>query len=70
MVVHHDKIVKLCPEHLLKTVQNHVVECFDQGDDHWMMNQVCVMLLWVENLELRPDCYVILNDNPDYFLVK
>ena len=39
------KIVELRGEHLLETVQNHVVECFDQGNDHWLMNQVHVVLL-------------------------
>ena len=33
-------------------VGDHVVECFDQGDNNWLMNQVHVVLLWVENLEL------------------
>ena len=70
MVVHHEKIVELRPEHLLETVQNHVVECFDQGDDHWLMNQVHVVLLWVENLELMAYWCVVLNDDPDYFFGK
>ena len=50
MVVHHEKIVELRRKHLLGSFQNHVVECFDQGDD-WLMNQVHVMLFWVENLD-------------------
>ena len=68
MVVHHEKIVELCGEHLLETVQNHVVECFDQGNDHWLMNQVHVVLLWVGDLEL--ETCDISNDDPDYFFGK
>ena len=52
-VVHHEKIVEFRQEHLLETVQNHVVERFDQGDDDWLMNQVHVVLLWAENLDLK-----------------
>ena len=32
------KIVELRREHLLQTVQNHVVECFDQKIDHWLVD--------------------------------
>ena len=67
MVVHHNKIVELRQEHRLETVQNHAVECFDQGNDHWLMNQVHVVLLWVGDLELET-CDVS-NDDPDYFSV-
>ena len=70
MVVHHEKIVELRREHLLEIVQNHVVECFDQGDDHWMVNQVRVVLLWAETLELIKDWYVASNVDPDYFFGK
>ena len=68
MVVHYEKIVELRREHLLETVQNHVVECLDQGNDHWLMNQVHVVLLWVGDLELET-CDVS-NDDPDYFFGK
>ena len=70
LTVHREKIVELCRVHLLETVQNHVVECFDQGNNDWLMNQVQVMLLWAENLELIQDWYVALNDDPDYFFEK
>ena len=68
MVVHYEKIVELRREHLLETVQNHVVECLDQGNDHWLVNQVHVVLLWVGDLELET-CDVS-NDDPDYFFGK
>ena len=69
MVVRHEKIVKLRRVHLLGSFQSHIGN-FDKGDDHWMMNQVHVMLLWAENLELISHWYVILNDDLDYFFGK
>ena len=50
MVVHHKKIVELCREHLLETVQNHVVERFDQKLDCQVVDRRCKVRsvpLWV-----------------------
>ena len=50
MVVPLEKIVEFRWVHLLGSFQSHI-ECFDRGDDDWLMNQVPVMLLWAENLD-------------------
>ena len=48
MVDHHEKIVELRREHLLETVQNHVVERFDQKLD-------CQMV-WIDDVRFAA-CY-------------
>ena len=52
MVDHHEKIVEFRREHLLETVQNHVVERFDQKRDCQMVDRRCKVRsvpLWVED---------------------
>ena len=63
MVDHHEKIVELRREHLLETVQNHVVERFDQVVDRRC--KVRSVLLSVGDLKLeRCD---VSNDVPNHF---
>ena len=50
MVDHHEKIVELRQEHLLETVQNHVVQRFDQKLDCQVVDRRCKVRsvpLWV-----------------------
>ena len=71
MVDHHEKIVEFRREHLLETVQNHVVERFDHKLDCQVVDRRCkvhVVLLSVGDLKLET-CDVS-NDDPDYFFGK
>ena len=53
-VVHHEKIIEFRQEHLLETVQNHVVERFDQKLDCQVVDRRCKVRsvpLWVGDWE-------------------
>ena len=52
----------------LRSFQNHVGNFDQQGNDNWLMNQVHVMLFWVEDLKSK--VCDILNVDLYYFFGK